>query len=89
MTDQRRQQIRRAVVEALADLLAKHAGEWIAVGERLPEINDAVLIFIPMVGGTRIAWRMTSGWASDDESYTSKAVTHWRPLPPGPGKDGR
>jgi hypothetical protein len=76
--------------ETLRSLLARsYAGEWIAVGERLPERNGNEMVML--FNGNLI----TFGSRSGDGWYVAEAAellgptsldrfTHWMPLPPPP-----
>jgi len=66
--------------------------EWISVRNRLPELNEYVLVC------TELKWisvaRMFSSddgcpyqWISEDSSYIdSRWITHWMPLPEPPNE---
>ena len=69
----------RAEVEALKAQL--EAQRWIPVGERLPEIEDDVLVFD---GTVNIGSFDSDGRWYDFEMMSISGVTHWRPLPAPP-----
>ena len=57
--------------------------EWVPVAERLPDVDETVLIVIPEF--TEPVW---TGWLDADGWLTSEglpcAVTHWATMPKGP-----
>lgn len=60
--------------------------EWIAVGDRLPDEYDCVLIWragIPVAVGPIIAFWTGKKWAAD-VTRDNFVVTHWQPLPEPP-----
>lgn len=63
---------------------------WIPVGERLPETNERVLIFCPLlepeeiIGATLLKTRLpgAGAWSCDDGQLLGETEpTHWMPLP--------
>ncbi len=63
---------------------------WIKTSERLPEIGQDVLGFVPSYGELNILYLkegvQASLWWWDylDRRYTVDLITHWQPLPPPP-----
>lgn len=62
--------------------------EWIDVNERLPELNQDVLVC--KFGNSVMCYshRITENgvWYGYGQSFGTKSVTHWMPLPPPPTK---
>ncbi len=63
--------------------------EWISVKDRLPENDEAVLVFVPDVVCMGRIFNRERGWehfpCSCCEVFIwSHEVTHWMPLPKGP-----
>ncbi len=63
---------------------------WVPVGERLPDDLRRVMVMAPSLYGAQVAWLLNGKWY-DGIGYPDDAigcrVTHWQPLPPGPGGD--
>lgn len=65
--------------------------QWIAVSERLPEIQEPVLVYLPTYGTPNMIPMWLADWA-DGKLWFSTAwstkelheVTHWMPLPKAP-----
>lgn len=59
---------------------------WISVKDRLPEIGQRVLVFVPRDELYRVNIdKVYSVERSDPwECFLADAVTHWMPLPPPP-----
>ena len=70
-----------------ADGLRHRETEWIRVEERLPELNDWVLLYTDF-GKHIVGWRVKDGWWHTHTCMCKPdAVTHWMPLPlPPKGK---
>jgi hypothetical protein len=67
------------------------APQWISVKERLPEMNEWVLvdgpIIVRLIEPPSSNWKGAYAWETDHESfYDFKDVTHWMPLPKPPEK---
>jgi hypothetical protein len=69
------------------------SGAWIPVGERLPDTNERVLIFCPLlepeeiIGATFLmaSMRNFGAWSCDDGLLIVETKpTHWMPLPAKP-----
>lgn len=63
--------------------------KWISVQERLPEINEWVLINGPeickRINPPSSNWKGSYAWETDLEGfYSPHDVTHWMPLPTPP-----
>jgi hypothetical protein len=71
---------------------------WVSVGERLPEEDLQVLVWGKGWSSPAIGWREHRPWYIVPETiwtlgdeidlgYPPQDITHWQPLPPGPGGD--
>jgi len=67
--------------------------EWISVADRLPEIQEPVLVFLPKYGTPNIQTMWLADWSDGTlwfcVHFTTKnldEVTHWHPLPKPPNK---
>lgn len=65
--------------------------KWISLSEELPEIQEAVLVYMPKYGtpNIQVCWRLdvTNGetWFNVHwTSYQLNEVTHWQKLPETP-----
>ena len=66
--------------------------DWISVEERLPEPNVLVLIWgtwhrlgVREEEGHALSVLLAGEWQGTDEVNYHLTVTHWMPLPEGPG----
>lgn len=79
---------RRVMSAALLELTRQHEAElamrWISVNERLPDINQEVLIYH---NGVQVSCRMDLGpvWDWRGIYFYGPQPTHWMPLPKAPG----
>jgi len=70
---------------------AQEQDKWISVNERLPELNQEVLIWC---GYRTLAQRSDDqhdpenhqGWCVDFDNGNAKAISHWMQLPPAPAQ---
>jgi hypothetical protein len=64
------------------------SGEWIQASERLPDFDDRVLIFCPLLEPDEIAAATMDKnglWTCDDgQLLGTTEPTHWMPLPAPP-----
>lgn len=59
---------------------------WISIDDRLPEIEQDVLLWTTRSREVRVGWRCESNeWATWSEEFTD--VSHWMPLPSPPSRD--
>lgn len=68
------------------------AQQWISVKERLPKINEWVLIDGPAIckriNPPSSNWKGSYAWETDHDSfYSPHDVTHWMPLPGAPKEE--
>jgi Lar family restriction alleviation protein len=82
----------QSLLAALAKQVpAQEQDKWISVDERLPELNQEVLIWC---GYRTLAQRSDDqhdpenhqGWCVDFDNGNAKAISHWMPLPPAPAQ---
>lgn len=71
-----------AVDAAKAALSEKEDG-WVDVNDRLPEVDESVLICYD--GDVKLAYHDGDKWG-DDEEYFLGSITHWQPLPQKPAQ---
>ena len=71
---------------AIAALRAQIEPGWIKVSERLPDLDQGVIIW---AGYRDIAWIDwdTSKWTNGRDWFMYRQVTHWMPLPEPPRLD--
>ncbi len=65
----------------------RRADGWVSVRERLPGVDEYVLIANAVecwVRDETYAWRDNGFWTTDDALVRLKDMTHWRPLPDPP-----
>lgn len=64
------------------------SGKWISVDDCLPDVDDHVLIYCPLLEPEEItcADRQANGmWVCDDgQLLGAEEPTHWQPLPAKP-----
>ncbi len=79
-------------IEHVTDLLVlmPAANRWIPCGERLPEVGEPVLIYMPHNGETVVVSldRDKMGFSNDDNWYNLRNVPFWMPLPDPPEGGG-
>ena len=68
----------------IAALKAELAARWIPITERLPEPEVSVLCYGPNTIQPDLPWIMFVDWRGSKPDF-GRGVTHWRPLPAGPG----
>jgi hypothetical protein len=84
------------LVQRVAEL--EETNRWIPVGERLPERGYRVLLYdaksqymftgeLDHMGGRKEP--VFEIYRASDCGYFSREITHWRPLPEPPTKDGQ
>jgi len=85
---------RADMIDLAADEIARIREErrWVSVGERLPDDLRRVMVMVPGLYGSQVAWLLNGKW-HDGIGYPDVPigcrVTHWQPLPLGPeGNDG-
>lgn len=58
---------------------------WISVEDRLPEVYEVVIIWIPPDERPTMGYRITErAWTEIEGDSTGRGVTHWMPLPDPP-----
>lgn len=69
----------------LASWIADKSANWISVKDKLPEVNENVMIY-SRGGGVAEGARKPCGWVQFRWSaqLTDADVTHWMPLTPAP-----
>lgn len=73
-----------AVIAERDALKAELAARWIPITERLPEPEVSVLCYGPNTIQPDLPWIMFVDWRGSKPDF-GRGVTHWRPLPAGPG----
>ena len=63
--------------------------KWISVEERLPERRKAVIVYVPQIRCSFMAFRDHTGWkcwspAATDFFPMDKEISHWMPAPEPP-----
>ncbi len=80
--------LKRRIIEELEPTMAEWERRWIPIDESLPDVDDHVLIFCPLLEPeeTTCADRHANGmWVCDDGQLLGPTEpTHWMPLPPTP-----
>ena len=72
--------------------MAQRMPRWISVEERLPEVNEDVVLIMPVDDGhcIRIGWRTKGGnWWAAGQGIPPITVTHWMPLPEPPKEEAK
>jgi hypothetical protein len=59
---------------------------WIPVTEMLPEVYQRVLVWDTWTKNIYIARLLSGCWRGDDPREGDLDVSHWKPLPDGPGE---
>lgn len=80
----------RLICQLVEEARDKTMTEWISVKERLPEETGFYLIYMPKwTGHMEVCfYSVYSGWETGSHVYLNDMITHWRPLPEQPGKEG-